>query len=68
MGAPKAIVFGFFAMFPGAFLALMAYIMFGAPEQWSAALYLVCYGPFFGCIAIGIWLGLADPDAAELAE
>lgn len=71
MGMGKAIVFGAFAVIPGMFLSLMAYVLAGAPEeQWGGiediGMYLICYGPFFSCIAIGVWLGVREEDAAEL--
>ncbi len=71
MGVGRAMVFGAFAIFPGMFLSLMAYVLAGAPEdQWGGiediGMYLICYGPFFSCIAIGIWLGMREQDAVEL--
>jgi|GEM_PF-354782 len=72
MGLGKAAVFGAFAALPGMFLSLLAWLAIGAPEeQWGSlddiGMYLVCYGPFFGCIAAGIWLGLrSDAPQVEL--
>ncbi|MDP6906675.1 MAG: hypothetical protein QF440_04590 [Candidatus Thalassarchaeaceae archaeon] len=71
MGLGKAMVFGAFAIFPGMFLSLMAYVLIGAPkEQWGGmediGMYLACYGPFFSCIAIGFWLGVRDAEPMEL--
>ena len=35
MGVGKAIAFGLFAMFPGALLSLIGYILIGRPETWQ---------------------------------
>jgi hypothetical protein len=71
MGLGKAVVFGLFAIFPAMFLSLMVWVLIGAPpEQWGGlddiGMYLACYGPFFGCIGIGVWLGLRDEEYAEM--
>ena len=66
MGLGKAIVFGIFAMVPGAILALFGYMLIGSPETWENTQYLACYGPFFGSIAIGVWLGMRGEPDAEL--
>ncbi len=66
MGVGKAITFGLFAMFPGAILSLIGYILIGSPETWQNTQYIACYGPFFGSIAFGIWLGLRGEVDAEL--
>lgn len=66
MSAGRALVFGLFGMFPGVLLSLFAYMMVGAPETWSGWMALPCYGPFFGCIGIGVWLGLRPQDDVEL--
>ena len=65
MGLGKAVVFGGIAALPGMFLSLLAWLVIGAPDEWSASLNLVCYGPFFGCIAVGIWLG-SRSDASQV--
>ena len=66
MGLGKAIVFGIFAMVPGAILALFGYMLIGSPETWENTQYLACYGPFFGSIAIGVWLGMRREPDVEL--
>ncbi len=66
MGVGKAIVFGIFAMVPGAMLALFGYMLIGSPETWDNTQYLACYGPFFGSIAIGVWLGMRGEPGVEL--
>ena len=66
MGLGKAIVFGIFAMVPGAILALFGYMLIGSPETWENTQYLACYGPFFGSIAIGVWLGMRGEPDVEL--
>ena len=66
MGVGKAIVFGIFAMVPGAILALFGYMLIGSPETWDNTQYLACYGPFFGSIAIGVWLGMRGEQDVEL--
>ncbi|MEE2747282.1 MAG: hypothetical protein VX473_02305 [Candidatus Thermoplasmatota archaeon] len=66
MGVGKAIVFGLFAMIPGALLALFGYMLIGSPETWQNSQYLACYGPFFGSIAIGVWLGIRGDSDVEL--
>ena len=66
MGLGKAVVFGIFAMIPGAILALFGYMLIGSPETWENAQYLACYGPFFGSIAIGVWLGIRGEPDVEL--
>lgn len=66
MGVGKAIVFGIFAMVPGAMLALFGYMLIGSPETWNNTQYLACYGPFFGSIAIGVWLGMRGEPGVEL--
>ena len=63
MGLGRAVAFGIFAMVPGAILALFGYMLIGSPETWENTQYLACYGPFFGSIAIGVWLGMrGEPD------
>jgi hypothetical protein len=66
MGVGKAITFGLFAMFPGAILSLIGYTLIGSPDTWQNTQYIACYGPFFGSIAFGIWLGLRGEVDAEL--
>ena len=66
MGLGRAIVFGIFAMVPGAILALFGYILIGSPETWENTQYLACYGPFFGSITIGVWLGMRGEPDVEL--
>ena len=66
MGVGKAIVFGIFAMVPGAILALFGYMLIGSPETWDNTQYIACYGPFFGSIAIGVWLGMRGEPGVEL--
>ena len=66
MGLGKAIVFGIFAMVPGAILALFGYMLIGSPETWENTQYLAGYGPFFGSIAIGVWLGMRGEPDVEL--
>jgi hypothetical protein len=66
MGLGKAVVFGIFAMIPGAILALFGYMLIGSPETWENTQYLACYGPFFGSIAIGVWLGIRGEPDVEL--
>ena len=66
MGVGKAMVFGFFAMFPGMILSLIAWVLVGQPETWASWMSIPCYGPFFGCIGIGIWLGIRTEDDVEL--
>ena len=66
MGVGKAIVFGIFAMVPGAILALFGYMLIGSPETWENTQYLACYGPFFGSITIGVWLGMRGEPDVEL--
>ena len=66
MGLGRAIVFGIFAMVPGAILALFGYMLIGSPETWENTQYLACYGPFFGSIAIGVWLGMRGEPDVEL--
>ena len=66
MGVGKAIVFGIFAMVPGAMLALFGYMLIRCPETWNNTQYLACYGPFFGSIAIGVWLGMRGEPGVEL--
>ena len=66
MGVGKAIVFGIFAMVPGAMLALFGYMLIGSPETWDNTQYIACYGPFFGSIAIGVWLGMRGEPGVEL--
>ena len=66
MGVGKAIVFGIFAMVPGAMLALFGYMLIGSPETWNNTQYLACYGPIFGSIAIGVWLGMRGEPGVEL--
>jgi hypothetical protein len=66
MGLGKASVFAIFAMFPGALLSLFAYMLIGAPETWSGWMAIPCYGPFFGCVGVGIWLGLGTDEDVEL--
>ena len=69
MGVGKAIVFGFFAMFPGSLLAVLVYWAMGgnfhdvSPDDF---MYIPCYGPFFGSIAFGVWLGMRDEQEVEL--
>jgi len=66
MGVGKAIVFGLFAMIPGSILSLIAWVLVGQPEIWSSWMSIPCYGPFFGCIVLGIWLGMRSEDDVEL--
>lgn len=66
MGVGKAIAFGLFAMFPGAILSLIGYILIGSPDTWENIQYIACYGPFFGSIALGIWLGIRTEVDVEL--
>mgnify|MGYP006118932201 CR=1 FL=1 len=66
MGLGKAVAFGIFAMVPGAILALFGYMLIGSPETWENTQYLACYGPFFGSIAIGVWLGMRGEPDVEL--
>ena len=69
MGVGKAMVFGFFAMFPGMILSLIAYWLMGGnlhSDNNDDFMYIPCYGPFFGSIAIGIWLGMRTEDDVEL--
>ena len=53
-------------MFPGALLSLIAWIVIGKPDTWSGWMSIPCYGPFFGCIAIGIWLGVRKEQDVEM--
>lgn len=66
MSVGKAMAFGLFAMFPGALLSLIAWIVIGKPDTWSGWMSIPCYGPFFGCIAIGIWLGVRKEQDVEM--
>ena len=66
MGVGKATAFGLFAMFPGAILSLIGYILIGSPETWENTQYIACYGPFFGSIALGVWLGIRTEGDVEL--
>jgi|TARA_B100001750_G_scaffold66953_1_gene53190 hypothetical protein len=66
MGVGKAMVFGFFAMFPGMILSLIAWVLVGQPENWASWMSIPCYGPFFGCIALGVWLGMRSDEEVEL--
>lgn len=66
MGLGRAVAFGIFAMVPGAILALFGYMLIGSPETWENTQYLACYGPFFGSIAIGVWLGMRGEPDVEL--
>ncbi len=66
MGVGKAIVFGLFAMVPGTLLALFGYMIIGSPESWNNIQYIACYGPFFGSIALGVWLGMRGDTNVEL--
>ena len=66
MGLGRAGAFGRFAMVPGASLALFGYMLIGSPETWENTQYLACYGPFFGSIAIGVWLGMRGEPDVEL--
>ena len=66
MGLGIAIAFGFFAMIPGSILSLIAWVLVGQPETWSSWMAIPCYGPFFGSIAIGVWLGLRGEQDVEL--
>ena len=66
MGLGRAVAFGIFAMIPGAILALFGYMLIGSPETWENTQYLACYGPFFGSIAIGVWLGMRGEPDVEL--
>ena len=66
MGVGKAIVFGFFAMFPGMLLSLIAWVLIGQPETWTSLMSIPCYGPFFGCIALGVWFGMRSESEVEL--
>ncbi len=66
MGLGRALFFGFVAMFPGAILALFGWLIIGSPDTWESSQYLVCYGPFFGSIFVGFWLGNKDQTDVEL--
>ena len=66
MGLGRAVAFGIFAMVPGAILALFGYMLIGSPETWENTQYLACYGPFFGSITIGVWLGMRGEPDVEL--
>ena len=66
MGFAKAMVFSAFAMFPGMILALIGWHIFGKPDEWNNLLIVACYGPFFGSIAVGIWLGMKNDLDVEL--
>ena len=66
MGVGKAIVFGFFAMFPGMILSLIAWVLVGQLETWTSWMSIPCYGPFFGCIALGVWFGMRSEADVEL--
>ena len=69
MGVGKAIVFGLFAMFPGMILSLIAYWLMGGnlhSDNPDDFMYIPCYGPFFGSIAVGVWLGMRNEQDVEL--
>mgnify|MGYP001162460530 FL=1 len=66
MGFAKAMVFSAFAMFPGMILALIGWHIIGKPDEWNNLQIVACYGPFFGSIAVGIWLGMKNDLDVEL--
>lgn len=59
-------MFGTLASVPGVLLALIGWVMSGSPEEWDATLWLSCYAPFFGCIAVGLIIGWRDGDNPDL--
>ncbi|MDP6889612.1 MAG: hypothetical protein QF454_06245 [Candidatus Thalassarchaeaceae archaeon] len=66
MGFAKAMIFGAFAMFPGMILALIGWHIIGKPDEWGNLQIVACYGPFFGSIVVGIWLGMKNDLDVEL--
>ena len=58
MGAMRVIVFALLSAVPGSILALFGYILIGRPDSWQNIQYVACYGPLFGCIALGAWYGI----------
>ena len=60
MGVGRALLFGSLASVPGVLLALIGWVMSGSPEEWDTTLWLSCYAPFFGCIAVGLIIGWRD--------
>jgi len=67
MGVGRAVVLGALAIVPGVVLALLGWLLSGAPAEWSVGLNLACYGPFFGCIIAGFVIGLRSDDS-EMEE
>ncbi|MBJ84679.1 MAG: hypothetical protein CMB52_04090 [Euryarchaeota archaeon] len=57
MGAGRVIVFCLFSAIPGVFLALLIWVMIGKPDTWETWMAIPCYGPIFGCMALGAWYG-----------
>ncbi len=53
-------------MFPGMILALIGWHIIGKPDEWNNLQIVACYGPFFGSIAVGIWLGMKNDLDVEL--
>ena len=58
MGAMRIIVFAALSAIPGTLLALFGFILIGSPETWQTIQYAACYGPLFGCMALGALYGI----------
>tara|TARA_B100000965_G_scaffold182853_1_gene152640 strand:+ start:826 stop:1032 length:207 start_codon:yes stop_codon:yes gene_type:complete len=66
MGVGRAMLFGTLALVPGVLLALIGWVIIGMPEEWGTTLYLICYGPIFGCVGAGVMIGWRDGDNPDL--
>ena len=51
---------------PYGVLSLIAWVLVGEPETWNSWMSIPCYGPFFGCIALGVWFGMRSEADVEL--
>jgi len=68
MGVGRALVFGLFAVLPGLLLSLVGWVLIGSPESWESSLYLACYGPFFFCVAAGLYIGWRAEDNIRMED
>ena len=65
----RATVFAVTACIPSFLLGLFAYWLMGGnlhSDNPDDFMYIPCYGPFFGSIAVGVWLGMRNEQDVEL--
>ena len=56
-------MFGAIGAIPGVILSLAGWVISGSPEEWGNGLWISCYMPFFGCVAIGLVVGWRSDSA-----